>query len=345
MFKIDFLVFLIFNYLHFLFLGKVSNYLNFLFLVSYFNYFLYFALQTLFKGLLWLLESVQYNLSELFPNFQILLWSLCLFLSVFPFCFQTFHCTKIGIKTSIFTSIWWLTTILKGNEPSTTNGNSKKSSNNSTGSMKLFATKHRWWLCWLSKGSTNPQSDYQTNVATSRRAATKTNTSHRSGHKSTTKAWFTLVQLRIVIFTSPFHYRCMSVKIRELLSSVTTTTSNKGFQSVTTASSWWLSTSSYKGFLWTRWVFFHLFKILMIFDFHSGGIFNKGSNGSWIVHLEKMIFISIIELTIMVKITKNLRWGWIYRVSTVDYTLKTFLVGSIPSKTFLTIWIFQKKIK
>ena len=54
--------------------------------------------------------------------------------------------------------------------------------------------------------------------------------------------------------------------------------------------------------------FFLLFKMVMIFDFHKGGIFNKGSNGGWIIHQEKkMISISTIGLTIGVKITKNLR--------------------------------------
>ena len=81
----------------------------------------------------------------------------------------------------------------------------------------------------------------------------------------------------------------MRVGIGELLGTVMTTTSNEGF-------------------LMTKMSFVHLFEIVMIFDFHSGGIFNKGSNGGWIIHLEKeMIFVSIIELTIGVKITKNLR--------------------------------------
>ena len=52
---------------------------------------------------------------------------------------------------------------------------------------------------------------------------------------------------------------------------------------------------------------FHFFEMVMIFDFHNRGIFNKGSNRGWIILLGKnMIFILIIELTIGVKISKNL---------------------------------------
>ena len=81
----------------------------------------------------------------------------------------------------------------------------------------------------------------------------------------------------------------MSVGIGELLGTVMTTTSNEEF-------------------FMNKMSFVHLFEMVMIFNFHGGGIFNKGSNGDWIIHLEKeMIFISIIELTIGVKITKNLR--------------------------------------
>ena len=53
--------------------------------------------------------------------------------------------------------------------------------------------------------------------------------------------------------------------------------------------------------------FFHIFKMAIIFDFHNGGIFNKGNDGGWIVHLGMLISISIIGLTIEVKITKSLR--------------------------------------
>uniref|UniRef100_F6HGG0 Uncharacterized protein n=1 Tax=Vitis vinifera TaxID=29760 RepID=F6HGG0_VITVI len=63
-----------------------------------------------------------------------------------------------------------------------------------------------------------------------------------------------------------------------------------------------------QGFFMNKMSFFLLFKMVMIFDFHKGGIFNKGSNGGWIIHQEKkMISISTIGLTIGVKITKNLR--------------------------------------
>ena len=92
--------------------------------------------------------------------------------------------------------------------------------------------------------------------------------------------------------------------------------------------------------------FFHFFEMVMIFYFHNGRIFNKGSNGGWSIHLEKkMILILIIMLTIKVKITKDLRWRGIYWVSMTDYILKIFLIGFILTKTFSTIWIFQKKIK
>ena len=81
----------------------------------------------------------------------------------------------------------------------------------------------------------------------------------------------------------------MSIGIKELLRAMMTTTSNDGF-------------------LMNKMSFVHLFEMMMIFDFHSKGIFNKGKNGGWIIHLEKkMIFIPIIEPTIGVKITKNLR--------------------------------------
>ena len=79
-----------------------------------------------------------------------------------------------------------------------------------------------------------------------------------------------------------------------------------------------------------RGVFYDLFEMVMIFDFHNWWIFNKGNNEGWIIHLEKkMIFVSIIELTIKVKITKNLRWRWIYQVLTVDYTLNIFSIRFI----------------
>ena len=47
-----------------------------------------------------------------------------------------------------------------------------------------------------------------------------------------------------------------------------------------------------------------------------------------------MIFVSIIGITTRVKVIKNLRRRWIYQVSTIDYTLKIFSIGSILSKTF-----------
>ena len=47
-----------------------------------------------------------------------------------------------------------------------------------------------------------------------------------------------------------------------------------------------------------------------------------------------MIFVSIIGITTGVKVIKNLRRRWIYQVSTIDYTLKIFSIGSILSKTF-----------
>ena len=87
-------------------------------------------------------------------------------------------------------------------------------------------------------------------------------------------------------------------------------TSGKGFQLAVTASLRLVATfhERLQGFFMNKMSFFHLFEMVIIFDFHNGGIFNKGSNGGWIIHLEKkMISISIIGLTIGVKITKNLR--------------------------------------
>ena len=108
-------------------------------------------------------------------------------------------------------------TILVENESSTTNDSSKKLSNNSTESMELFITSHSWWLGWLLKGNANPWNDNQTNVATGRKVAMMTDASHRLDLKSMMEVQFTLVQPWITIFTSLFHYGCMSVGIRELL--------------------------------------------------------------------------------------------------------------------------------
>ena len=103
------------------------------------------------------------------------------------------------------------------------------------------------------------------------------------------EARFARIQPQIAIFMSSICYEYMINEIGELLGAMMTTTSNERF-------------------LMNKMSFVHLFKMVMIFDFHSGGIFNKGNNGGWIIHLEKeMIFVSIIELTIGVKITKNLR--------------------------------------
>ena len=125
-------------------------------------------------------------------------------------------------------------------------------------------------------------------MAISKRTTTTTNTGHRSIKKSMVEAQFARIQPQFAIFVSLIHYKCMSVGIGELLSTVMTTTSNEGF-------------------LMDKMSFVHLFKMVMIFNFHNGGIVNKGSNGGWIIHTEKkMIFISIIKLTIVVKITKNL---------------------------------------
>ena len=100
---------------------------------------------------------------------------------------------------------------------------------------------------------------------------------------------FVRVQPQIAIFVSPFHYECLSVRIGELLGGVMMTTSGEGF-------------------LMNKMSFVHLFEMVMIFNFHSRGIFNKGINGGRVIHLEKkMIFVSIIRLTIEVKITKSLR--------------------------------------
>ena len=126
-------------------------------------------------------------------------------------------------------------------------------------------------------------------MATSNKMTTTTNVGHRLVQKSMVKARFTRIQPQIAIFVSPIHYECMSVEIEELLDTMMTTNSNEGF-------------------LMNKMSFVHLFEMVIIFDIHSGGIFNKGSNEGWIIHLEKkIIFISIIELTIGVKITKNLR--------------------------------------
>ena len=102
-------------------------------------------------------------------------------------------------------------------------------------------------------------------------------------------ARFARIQPQITMFVSLIHYESMSIGIRELLRAVMTTTSNEGF-------------------FMNKMSFLHLFEMVMIFEFHGRGIFNKGRNGGWIIHLEKkMIFIPIIEPTIGVKITKNLR--------------------------------------
>ena len=248
---------------------------------------------------------------ELFSNFQILLWSMCWFLSVFLFCFET----NLLLHKNWYQSKEWLTTVLVENKPSMTNDGSKKSSNASTRSTWLFTTSRRWWLCWLSKGNMNPWSDNQTNVATGKRTTTTTDVGHRSSWKSMAEARFTRVQPQIAIFTSPICYECMRVEIGELLGVVMTTTSSEGF-------------------LMNKMSFVHLFKMVMIFDFHSKRIFKKGSNEGWIVHLEKMIFVSIIGLTIRVKITKNLGWKWIYQALTVDYTLKIFSIRSNTVENF-----------
>ena len=108
---------------------------------------------------------------------------------------------------------------------------------------------------------------------------------------------------------------------------------------------WWQQPPT-RGFLWTRWVLSTFSRWWWFFTSTAEEYSTKAKNGGWIIHLEKeMIFFSIIELTIGVKITKNLRWRWIYQVLTVDYTFKIFSIGSILSKAFSTIWIFQKKIK
>ena len=110
---------------------------------------------------------------------------------------------------------------------------------------------------------------------------------------------FAQVQPGITILASHFHYGCMSVKIRELLGGMTTTTSSR----MVVAFHEWL-----RRFFMNKMSFFHLFEMVMILDFHNREIFNKDSNRGWIIHLEeKMISISVIELTIRVKITKSLR--------------------------------------
>ena len=155
--------------------------------------------------------------------------------------------------------------------------------------------------------------------------ATTTNAGHRSIQKSMAEARFARIQPQITIFASPIHYECMRIEIRELLRTVMTTTSNEGF-------------------FMNKMSFVHLFEMVMIFYFHSRGILNKSRNGGWIIHLEKeMIFISIIELTIRVKITKNLRCRWIYPVLMVDCTLKIFLIESILLKTFSLFEYFRRK--
>ena len=62
-------------------------------------------------------------------------------------------------------------TVLVESEPSMINSSSKKSSNNSTRSTKLFITSHRWWLHWLSKGDGNPWSNNLISVVTGKRVA------------------------------------------------------------------------------------------------------------------------------------------------------------------------------
>nr|CAN68391.1 hypothetical protein VITISV_017776 [Vitis vinifera] len=74
------------------------------------------------------------------------------------------------------------------------------------------------------------------------------------------EARFAQIQPQIAIFASPIHYKCMSIGIRELLRVVMTTTSNEGF-------------------LMNKMSFLHLFEMVMIFEFHGRGIFNKGRNG------------------------------------------------------------------
>ena len=85
----------------------------------------------------------------------------------------------------------------------------------------------------------NPWNNDQTSMATSRRAATTIDASHRSGQKLMMEARFAQVQPQILIFASPFHFGCMDVRIEELLGSVTTTmmNSSEGFQSAATTSS------------------------------------------------------------------------------------------------------------
>ena len=168
-----------------------------------------------------------------------------------------------------------------GNKLSKTNDGSKMSSKDSTGSTKLFTTSRRWWLHWLLKGNVGPWSDDQTSVAIGQKVNMTTNIDHKLDQKLMVKA-------QIVILTSPFHYGCMSIGIGELLSGEMTTTFDKGF-------------------FMNKMSFFHLYEMVMIFDFQSGGIFNKCSNEGWIIDLKKMISVSIIELTIGVKITNNLR--------------------------------------
>ena len=82
------------------------------------------------------------------------------------------------------------------------------------------------------------------------------------------EAQFARVQPQITIFASAIRYECMSIEIKELLGVMMMTTSNKGF-------------------LMNKMSFVHLFKMVMIFNFHIGGIFSKGNNGGWIIHLEK----------------------------------------------------------
>ncbi|KAL6326636.1 hypothetical protein AAG906_009762 [Vitis piasezkii] len=86
-------------------------------------------------------------------------------------------------------------------------------------------------------------------MAIGKRTATMTDFSHRS------------VQPQITIFASAICYECMSVEIGELLGVVMMTTSSKGF-------------------LMNKMSFVHLFKMVMIFNFHIGGIFNKEEGGS-----------------------------------------------------------------
>ena len=103
-------------------------------------------------------------------------------------------------------------------------------------------------------------------MAIGKRTTTTTNAGGKSVWKSMVEVQFARSQLQIAIFATPIHYECMSVRIGELLGAVMTTTSNEGF-------------------LMNKISFVYLFEMVMIFDFHNEGIFNKGNNGGWIIRL------------------------------------------------------------